>query len=59
MTTHSKTTTERKIQRIISSEMVLIRKMKKTELLLLVESLMGDVLRELDEYTINDLVNEL
>lgn len=59
MTTHSKTTTERKIQKIISSEMVLIRKMKKTELLLLVESLMGDVLRELDEYTINDLVNEL
>lgn len=59
MTTRSKLTTEQKIQKIIKHEMIGVKKMKKAELHLLIQSLMGDVLRELDDYTINDLVNEL
>lgn len=59
MTTRSNLTIEQKIQKIIKHEMVNVKKMKKAELHLLVQSLMGDVLRELDDYTINDLESEL
>ena len=55
MTTHSELTTEQKIQKIIKHEMADVKKMKKTELLILVEHLMGDVLRELDDYSIDDM----
>jgi hypothetical protein len=50
---------EQKIQKIISHEMVEVRKMKKAELLRLVEELMGDVLREMDDFTINDISAEV
>lgn len=55
MTSHSKLTTEQQIQKIIKHEMVDIKKMKKAELLILVQHLMGDVLRELDDYSIDDM----
>lgn len=55
MTTHSKLTTEQKIQKIIKHEMADVKRMKKAELLILVEHLMGDVLRELDDYSIDDM----
>lgn len=55
MTTHSELTTEQKIQKIIKHEMADVKKMKKAELLILVEHLMGDVLRELDDYSIDDM----
>jgi len=55
MTTHSELTTEQKIQKIIKHEMADVKRMKKAELLILVEHLMGDVLRELDDYSIDDM----
>jgi hypothetical protein len=55
MTTHSELTTEQKIQKIIKHEMADVKKMKKAELLILVEHLMGDVLCELDDYSIDDM----
>lgn len=55
MTTHSELTTEQKIQKIIKHEMADVKNMKKAELLILVEHLMGDVLRELDDYSIDDM----
>ena len=59
MTTHSNVSIEQMVHIIVNNDMHRIKTMKKSELQLLVKSLMLDVIRELDEFTIRDLYNDI
>ena len=49
---------ERKIKVIVADEMRDVRKLKKHELVVLVENLLTDLIREMNDVTIDELYDE-
>jgi hypothetical protein len=50
--------TERKIEFIVDCQMNSVKKMKKSDLFSLVRDLLADNIREMDDYTIEDMYTE-